>query len=79
MEADGWPRKRKRPSFWAGAAPRSYRCRNGRDGHALSKPTTGSSKGSARRMVVTSDARSIMRRLAGFARRLFVELGATED
>jgi len=68
-----------RPSFWAGAAPRSDRCRNGRDGHALSKPTTGSSKGSARRMVVTSDARSIMRRLARFARRLFVELGATED
>ena len=45
--------KESHPSFWAGAAPHSHRCLNGRDGYALGKPTTGSSKGSARRIVVT--------------------------
>jgi len=71
VPADRWPRKRKPPELLGRAAPRSDRCLSGRDGHALSRPTTGSSKGSARRIVVTSDARSIMRRTAGFARRAF--------
>src|SRR6516165_391179 len=72
--ADLVQEKESRPSFWAGRLRVAIRCPNGRDGHALSKPTTGSSKGSAPRIVVTSDARSVTRRPAGSARRLFVGL-----